>query len=278
LVNIKPADHINNSPQKIQYQIMKESMQPNRRNFIRSASIGAVAAISIPQIVSAAMATAPKGKKVSIDHGDVILFQGDSITDSGRGNRNAISPNNTGALGNGYAFMAASQLLLNNPGKDLAIYNKGVSGNKVFQMADRWDADTLAIKPNILSIHIGVNDYWHTLGGGYTGTIETYIADYKKLLDRTKAALPDVKLIICEPFGVLGVKSVTDAWYPTFDLFKKAAREIAAEYNAPFVPYQAAFDKAITQAPPTYWTGDGVHPSIAGAALMAHTWLEAVKG
>lgn len=256
---------------------MSENSANNRRAFIKNASIGSLAAISIPQIVSAAIAEAPKGKKVSIDKGDVILFQGDSITDAGRGNRNAWVPNNSGTMGAGYALIAASQLLLQNPDKDLKIYNKGISGNKVYQLAERWDADALQIKPNVLSIHIGVNDYWHTLGGGYKGTIENYIADYKKLLDRTKTALPNVKLIICEPFGVLGVKSVTDAWYPTFNLFKKAALDIANEYNAPFVPYQAAFDKAITKAPATYWTGDGVHPSIAGAALMAETWLQAVK-
>ena len=255
-----------------------EDQSNNRRSFIKNASIGAVAAISIPQIVTSALAEAPKGKKISIEQGDVILFQGDSITDSGRGNRNDWSANNAGAMGNGYALMAAGQLLLQNLGKDLKIYNKSVSGNKVYQMADRWDADTLAVKPNILSIHIGVNDYWHTLNGSYKGTIDNYIADYKKLIDRTKAALPNIKLIICEPFGVLNVKAVTKDWYPTFDLFKKAARDIADEYNAPFVPYQAAFDKAITQAPPAYWTGDGVHPSIAGAALMAETWLKAVKG
>jgi lysophospholipase L1-like esterase len=250
----------------------------NRRRFIKSASIGTIAAISIPQIVSAALAAAPKSKRVTIDKGDVILFQGDSITDAGRGSRNAFTPNNAGALGNGYAMIAASELLLQYPGKDLKIYNKGISGNKVYQLAERWDADTLAIKPNVLSIHIGVNDYWHTLTNGYTGTVETYIADYRKLLDRTKEALPNVKLIICEPFGVLGVKAVTEAWYPTFNQFKKAALDIANQYNAPFVPYQAAFDKAITLAPPAYWTGDGVHPSAAGAALMARTWLEAVKG
>lgn len=259
------------------YKLM-EHQGNNRRNFIKNASIGAVAAISIPQIVSSAMAAAPKGKRVSIDQGDVILFQGDSITDAGRGNRNAFTPNNASALGSGYAFIAASQLLFQNPGKDLKIYNKGISGNKVYQLADRWDADTLAIKPNVLSIHIGVNDYWHTLNGSYKGTIDTYITDYRKLIDRTKAALPNVKLIICEPFGVLGVKAVTDAWYPTFNQFKKAARDIADQYNAPFVPYQAAFDKAINHAPPAYWTADGVHPSVAGAALMAHTWLEAIKG
>lgn len=256
---------------------MKESSS-SRRSFLRNTSIGAIAAISIPGIVSEALASVPPAKKVSIEQGDVILFQGDSITDSGRGNRNAWSPNNAGAMGNGYAAIAASQLLLNNPDKDLKIYNKGISGNKVNQLAARWDAEALEIKPNILSIHIGVNDYWHTLNGSYKGTIDDYIGDYKKLLDRTKTALPNVKLIICEPFGVLNVKAVTKDWYPTFDLFRKAAKDIAAEYNAPFVPYQTAFDKAITQAPPSYWTGDGVHPSIAGAALMAHTWLQAVKG
>ena len=75
----------------------------------------------------------------------------------------------------------------------------------------------------------------------------------------------------------MGVKSVDEKWYPTFDTFRKAARDMADQYNAPFVPYQAAFDKAIKQAPPIYWTADGVHPSVAGAALMAQTWLEAVK-
>lgn len=256
---------------------MKEIAQPNRRSFIRNASIGAVAAISIPQIVSAAIAPLPKGKRVSIEKGDVILFQGDSITDSGR-NKTNMAPNNASALANGYALMAAGQLLLQNPDKDLKIYNKGISGNKVYQLADRWDADALALKPNILSIHIGVNDFWHTLTNGYKGTIDNYIADYHKLLDRTKAALPNVKFIICEPFAVMGVKAVDEKWYPTFDSFRKAAADIAAEYNAPFVPYQAAFDKAITQAPPAYWTADGVHPTVAGAALMAETWLKAVKG
>ncbi|HTH82864.1 MAG TPA: SGNH/GDSL hydrolase family protein [Mucilaginibacter sp.] len=250
----------------------------NRRSFIKTASISTIAAISIPQIVSSALAAAPKGKKIAIQKGDTILFQGDSITDAGRGNRNAIVPNNAGALGTGYALMTTGELLLQNPEKDLKIYNKGVSGNKVYQLADRWDADTLAIKPNILSIHIGVNDFWHTLTNGYTGTIDNYIADYKKLLDRTKQALPDVKLIICEPYAVKGVKAVDDKWYPTFDLFRKAALDMATQYNAPFVPFQAIYDKAITMAPPAYWTADGVHPSVAGAALMSRAWLETVKG
>jgi lysophospholipase L1-like esterase len=145
-------------------------------------------------------------------------------------------------------------------------------------LLDRWETDTLAIKPNVLSIHIGVNDFWHTMSSGYKGTIETYISDYHKLIDRTKQALPNVKLVICEPFALKGVKFVNDTWYPTYDLFRKAARDIASEYHAAFVPWQTVADKALELAPSTYWSLDGVHPAIPGEALMARAWMEAVKG
>jgi hypothetical protein len=104
------------------------------------------------------------------------------------------------------------------------------------QLAERWDTDCIALKPTVVSIHIGVNDFWHTLGGGYTGTIETYITDYKKLTGPHQKALPGVKLIIGEPFAMIGTKAVDARWYPTFDLFRKAARDIAAEYDAAVHP------------------------------------------
>ncbi len=253
------------------------TMNPNktRRNFLKNAAVGTLATLALPQIVSAAFTEENIAKKITLNKDDVVLFQGDSITDWGR-DHSSTTFNTTQALGSGYALIAAGQLLLNYPEKNLKIYNKGVSGNKVYQLADRWDADCLALKPNVLSIHIGVNDFWHTLLNGYTGTIDTYITDYHKLLDRTKQALPDIKLIICEPFALKGVKAVDDKWYPTFDLFRKAARDIANEYNAAFVPYQAAFDKALELAPASYWNLDGVHPSVAGEALMAQTWMKVV--
>ena len=247
----------------------------NRRNFIKNASIATIASLSIPNIVSAAIE--PENiKRSKIEKDDIILFQGDSITDWGRDHKNS-TPNNTSALGTGYVLLTSGHLLLKNPEKNLQIYNKGISGNKVYQLAERWDADCIALKPNVLSIHIGVNDFWHTITSGYKGTIETYIADYHKLIDRTKQALPDVKLIICEPFAVKGVRAVTDKWYPTFDLFREAARNIADEYDAAFVPFQAVFDKAIETAPGSYWTIDGVHPAVPGEALMAKAWMKCIK-
>jgi len=252
------------------------TMNPNsnRRSFIKNASIGTIASLTLPQIVSAAFAT-ENIKKITLNNNDIILFQGDSITDWGR-DRNNTTPNSYGMLGSGYALLTAAQILGQYPEKSLQIYNRAVSGNKVFQLADRWDTDTLAIKPNVLSIHVGVNDYWHTITNGYKGTIETYISDYHKLLDRTKQALPDLKLIICEPFALKGVKAVNDSWYPTFDLFRKAARDIATEYKAAFVPWQAVADKALESAPAPYWSLDGVHPSVAGGELMAKAWMEAI--
>lgn len=247
----------------------------NRRKFITNTAVGALASIALPEIVSAATNTL-MAKKLSLNAGDIIMFQGDSITDSGRNRTNTL-PNNAQMLGNGYPYLAATDLLLNHPTLDLKIFNRGVSGNKVYQLAERWDADCLTFKPNVLSIMIGVNDFWHTLTGGYTGTIETYRNDYKQLLDRTKQALPDVKFIIGEPFAVNGIKSVTDKWYPKFNEYRTVAKEIATEFNAAFIPYQSIFDEAIKTAPGSYWTGDGVHPTIAGANLMAHAWLKTVK-
>jgi lysophospholipase L1-like esterase len=159
---------------------------------------------------------------------------------------------------------------------DLHIYNKGISGNKVYQLADRWDADCLALKPTVLSILVGVNDFWHTLVNGYKGTIKTYQDDYRALLDRTRKSLPDVKLIIGEPYALIGVKSVDASWYPAFNDYRHAAREIAESYGAIFIPYQEIYDKALHAAPGSYWTADGVHPSLAGAELMAQAWLETV--
>ena len=252
-------------------------MQKNetgRRSFITKVALGSLAAVSIPEIALSAM-EARKSKKISFNTGDVILFQGDSITDAGR-KRSSTAANDQGAMGGGYAFLAASDLLLRHPDKQFQIYNRGVGGNKVFQLANSWDKDALELKPDVLSILVGVNDYWHTLSFGYKATIDTYRKDYRALLQRTKDQLPDVKLIIGEPFAIIGT-AVTEAWFPAFNEYRQTAQELAKEFNAAFVPYQKVFDKALLEAPGAYWSPDGVHPSMAGAELMAEAWLQTVK-
>lgn len=245
-----------------------------RREFIRNTSLAGLMAISLQDIVSAAI---PSPSKLQLADNDVILFQGDSITDGGR-KKEDNNYNNPTSLGNGYVVQAAGDLLLDYADKGLKIYNKGISGNKVYQLAGRWDADCLQIKPNVLSILIGVNDYWHKHDGKYKGTVEIYDKDFRTLLNRTKEALPQVKLIIMEPYALKGIKAVDDTWYPEFDEYRFAAKQIAKEFKAHFIPLQTVFDEAVKIAPGEYWSGDGVHPTLAGAKLIAHAWTKVVKG
>jgi lysophospholipase L1-like esterase len=248
----------------------------NRRDFVKKAAIGGLAALSIPGIITSAFA-AEKSKRTVLAQDDVVLFQGDSITEWGR-DKSKTKPNDFGSLGSGYVLLTATNVLREYATKNLKIYNTGVSGNKVFQLSDRWDNDTLMLKPNVLSVMVGVNDYWHIITSGYKGTLDVYKSDYRKLLDRTKQALPEVKVIIGEPFAMKGVKAVDDSWYPAFDSYRQAARDVAEEFGATFIPYQSVMDEALKLAPATYWSLDGVHPSPAGASLMAYAWQNAVKG
>jgi lysophospholipase L1-like esterase len=245
----------------------------SRRAFFRNSAL-ASAALALPQLLAAAN---PRRSSVpEIPDGAVVLFQGDSITDAGR-RREQYYANDGGGMGAGYVHQIVTELLGRHPKKQLRCYNRGISGNKVFQLAGRWEDDGLNLQPDVLSILIGVNDYWHTLDLGYEGTVQTYERDYRALLDRTKKALPDVRLVIGEPFVVRGGSAVKpERWFPAFDAYRDAARRIAQDYRAAFIPYQSVFDEALKVAPVSYWCPDGVHPSLGGAYLMAKAWLDGV--
>lgn len=257
----------------------KTSLSLNRRRFFTISGValgaGALAGVAANSVALAAESWPPASHSI-LKNGQTILFQGDSITDFGRDKADA-APNNQAALGTGYAWLAAVELLVDHPAGKFSVFNRGISGNKVFQLADRWQADCLDLKPDVLSILIGVNDIWHTLTGKYQGTVEIYERDYRALLERTKKALPKVKLVVCEPF-VLRCGQVTDKWFPEFDTYRAAAKRVAESFHATFIPFQTMFDEAVKYAPPAHWAGDGVHPTGAGASLMAHTWLRMVAG
>ena len=227
----------------------------------------------------AAAAAFPQNRSVAAEKGElaphsVVLFQGDSITDAGR-DRKRNGPNNWPGLGRGYPCILAGALLADYPRAQLKVYNRGISGNKVPDLDARWQEDAVELRPALLSILIGVNDIWHKLGGRYDGTVEDYETGYRALLKRTLKALPDVRIVICEPF-VLRCGAVNDGWFPEFDQRRAAAKKLAEELSLTFVPFQSMFDAASKQAPPAYWAGDGVHPTPAGHALMAKTWREVV--
>ncbi|HEX5222355.1 MAG TPA: SGNH/GDSL hydrolase family protein [Verrucomicrobiae bacterium] len=204
-----------------------------------------------------------------------ILFQGDSITDAGRG-RNA-DPGH--ALGHSYAFLIAARYGASYPERHLVFFNRGISGHKVPQLAERWQKDTLDLKPTVVSILIGVNDIWHPLNDGKEVSAEAFEAGYDKLLADTVAALPDVKLVLGEPFILPGKATSPkwEVWQGHLKKFQAVVEKLGKKYNAPVVRYQKMFDNAVKQAPAEYWIWDGVHPTYAGHQLMADEWVRTVN-
>jgi lysophospholipase L1-like esterase len=210
--------------------------------------------------------------KTGLKKGSVILFQGDSITDAGRDKKNEVA-NTEKALGKGYAMMAAGELFRAHSKLDLQIHNRGISGNKIPDLETRWQKDAIDLKPDILSILIGVNDLWHTFafGNKYKGTIKDYETGYRALIERTQKEIRGVRIVICEPFTT----RTSDDFKPLAD-YRAVAKKIAADMSLPFVPFQSAFDEALKAAPAEFWLTDGIHPSPAGHALMVETWRTAV--
>jgi lysophospholipase L1-like esterase len=205
-----------------------------------------------------------------------ILFQGDSITDAGR-DRGKTAPNDAEAMGNGYAYLAMARLLADFPRSGLRVFNRGISGNRVPDITARWSADCLSLQPDVLSILIGINDLWHKMEGRYSGSVRDYEQGYRALLQETRRALPQVRLVVGEPFA-LRCGAVTERWFPEFEERRQVAVALAREAGAVLVPFQSAFDRVIVEGTaPEYWAADGVHPTPQGHQLMADTWLAVVE-
>ena len=210
---------------------------------------------------------------------DVLLFQGDSITDAGR-RRDAPQPNDAESLGRGYACLAAARLLNEVPG--LTVHNRGISGNRVTDLRDRWPADCIDLQPTVVSILIGVNDTWHGVAKNNPAngtTLPEFDRVYRELLTDTREALPGVKLVVCEPFVTECGAVAEFNFHPDIDERRARVHAIARDHADVFVPFQSVYDEALRRHPdPAYWAPDGVHPSLAGHQIMADAWCDAVQG
>jgi lysophospholipase L1-like esterase len=205
-----------------------------------------------------------------IEDNAVVLFQGDSITDAGR------SRQDLNDLGNGYARMAAGWFGSLHPQKRVRFINRGISGNRIPHLVDRWQADCLALKPTWVSIMIGINDTWHGMNGTGNGvTHADYEAGYRKILTQVRDTL-EARLILIEPF-VLPVPEDRKAWRADLDPRIHIVRNLSLEFNAILVPMDGIFAEAASRREPVFWAADGVHPSPAGHALIARAWLRAVQ-
>jgi len=203
----------------------------------------------------------------------VIVFQGDSITDVGR-SRDDV-PANEG-MGAGYPFLVSAYLRCHEPEKNWQVFNRGISGNRVVDLYARWKIDALNLKPDILSILIGVNDTWHEFARANGVEVPRYEKIYRMLLEWTREVLPKVRLVLLEPY-VQASEIVTGAWISEMDQRRAIVKELAKEFDALFIPTQSLLDAALKKAPSSYWLRDGVHPTSAGHQLIADAWIKATK-
>ena len=190
-----------------------------------------------------------------------VLFLGDSITDKN--------------LNSSYPFMAEGELGVRYP-NTYECMNTGISGNRVVDLLARVKRDVINLEPDYLSILIGVNDAWHDFSESPNGVCaERYLQIYDYLIEQIKEALPNIKIMILEPFTLKGTANEDN-----YDIFRaevekraEAAKEVANKHGLEFVELQSCFDKAIELAPASFWLRDGVHPTHSGHKLISDKWV-----
>ena len=207
-----------------------------------------------------------------IRQNEVILFQGDSITDGNRG-RNADLNH---VMGHGYQFIVGARLHVDNLDKNIQTFNRGISGNEVNDLRERWVQDTIELNPTLLSILVGVNDGMHYYEKKSDTTPEKYDKIYRTLLDDAKKSNGEMRFVIMEPF--IG-ENFADCECKKFMRgyiaeIQQAARSIAKDYGAIFVPLQETFNEYSKKVGSEKLIWDGIHPTIIGPGLIADKWLE----
>ena len=202
-----------------------------------------------------------------------ILFQGDSITDFGRDYEDGNH------LGRGYVLLTSAELGFKNPGK-YEFLNRGISGNRITDVYARIKNDILNLKPDFLSLLIGVNDVWHDFKESPNGVCaEKFCKIYDMLIEEIKTALPDIKIMLLEPFVLKA--SATELHWEKFrsEVEKRAemVEKIAEKYGLPFVRLQKGFDELTERCEASYWLYDGVHPTPMGHEFIKSEWIKAFE-
>lgn len=202
----------------------------------------------------------------------IILFQGDSITDCGR---DKSDPN---SLGGGYPSFLSGILPLKNPDTAYVFLNRAVSADRIVDLYARLKEDIINLKPDILSILIGINDVWHEFASKQGVGSKKFKKIFAMLLDEVREEMPGVKIVLLEPFILrAGAPSESyDGWNAEMRVRREIVSDLAKQYSAVFVPLQDEFDRLSEKHAPEFWARDGVHPTSAGHMAIAYRWTERV--
>jgi len=201
-------------------------------------------------------------KKFSLTDNSTILFQGDSITDAGRKN------NHNESLGAGYVMMTAAWLSALYPEFHIKFLNRGVGGNRIRDLKNRWEKDCLDLRPNLVSILVGVNDInWKP------STTENFRVDYTNILEQTQQL--KCQVVLLEPFLVDFNRNSLEL---KEELNKKigVVRELSREFETKLIPLNDIFKEACIKRASSFWSLDGAHPTLVGHALIAQSWIKGV--
>lgn len=253
----------------------------SRRHFIQSAALsGGLAStatlVQSPQILAAEpeLASPYTDQLKTLPRGTRLLFQGDSITDMKWG-RNQADRNHF--LGHSYVYLIAARLGVDLPSKRFEFLNRGHSGNTVADLRGRWEADALDIRPDVLSVLIGINDVGRTIRSGKSHVpLDQWEADYRAILDASISGNASLKIVLLDPF-MLPADRFADSeylqWQTEAGKLREIVQRLAAEYSATHVRTQDVFNRAVKHAAPEHWIWDGVHPLPQGHELIARQWV-----
>ncbi len=201
-----------------------------------------------------------------------ILFQGDSITDALRSREMDFF------MGHGYATMTAGKIGLDYPGK-YRFLNRGVSGNRSTDLYARIKSDTINLKPDILTVLIGVNDVCHE----FAHQNGVSAPKFEKILDmyitEVKEALPDIQIFILEPFLLNCGREEADylALAPEVALRAQSCRNVAKRHMLTYVPLQQKLTEFARRSTPEQVLRDGIHPTYVGHELISRELYNALK-
>lgn len=217
-----------------------------------------------------------------------ILFQGDSITDCYRAYnespdffvRLCSKIKKRSALGEGYASVAAQML-----GENHSCVNRGISGNKITDVYERRNRDIFDIRPDCMSLLIGVNDIWHGLDKNNGTSPETFEKTYDALIREIKEKLPETKIMLMEPFVLEASATQARPDAPDrYDVFRmgvtqlaQIVRQLALRHNLTFISLQQKLDEAAELTEPSLILSDGVHPTDKGHRIIAEEWIKAFE-
>lgn len=242
------------------------------RNFIKLASVAGFATAGLSTACINTNSTFEKPEKGNLR----FLFQDDSITDGNRG-RNE-DPNHI--LGHGYCFTVSSRIGADFPQYGFQFINRGISSNTVNDLEKRWQTDTLELKPDMLSLLVGINEV-NAMAEKKEEALDAKAFEntYRKLLTSCRKKNPDLLIVLGLPFFFAAGwrKNLYEKWHPLTFERAKIVKQIAADFDAVLIDYPIVFEEAQQRAPIDYWIWEGVHPTVFGHELMAREWIKQVS-